>query len=83
MYYLYVLRIQLDGGLNTGYTGNLKNRLKQHQNGEVTSTKPRRPLELIFYEEYRNQVDAKRRERYFKTTRGKSSLRLMLRDSLK
>jgi putative endonuclease len=73
----------LDGELYIGYTGNLKNRLHQHQNGEVTSTKPRRPLELIFYEAHRSLVDAKRRERYFKTTKGKSSLRLMLRDSLK
>jgi putative endonuclease len=83
MYYLYVLKSQLDEGLYIGYTGNLKNRLQQHQNGEVTSTKPRRPLELIFYEGYRSMVDANRREKYFKTAKGKSSLCLMLRDSLK
>ena len=83
MYYVYVLKSQLDGKLYVGYTVNLKNRLQKHQNGGVLSTSPRRPFELIFYEGYKNMEDAKRRERYFKTSKGKSSLRMMLRDSLK
>jgi len=33
-----------------GYTKNLKLRIEQHNNGEVQSTKYRRPLELIYYE---------------------------------
>jgi putative endonuclease len=49
----------------------------------VVSTRYRRPLELIFYESYKNMEDAKRRERYFQTSKGKSSLRTMLRNSLK
>jgi putative endonuclease len=57
--------------------------LKEHQGGEVISTKSRRPFELIFYEGYKSDEDAKRRERYLKTSNGKSSLRMMLRDSLK
>ncbi|MAG44459.1 hypothetical protein CL633_01050 [bacterium] len=51
--------------------------------GEVVSTKPRRPLKLIFYEAYLNRKDALRREKYFKTTKGKVSLRLMLREFFK
>ncbi len=57
--------------------------MQEHNNGEVTSTKSRRPLELIFYEGYKSVKDAKRRERYFKTMKGKSSLNMMLRNSLK
>jgi putative endonuclease len=83
MYYVYVLRSQLDGKLYIGYTTNLRNRMQKHNNGEVTSTKSRRPFELIFYEGYKSMEDAKRRERYFKTTKGKSSLSMILRDSLK
>jgi len=82
MYYVYVLRSQVDGKMYIGYTVNLRNRLQEHQNGEVLSTKPRRPFELIFYEGYKCEEDAKRRERYLKTSRGKSPLRMMLRDSL-
>jgi putative endonuclease len=83
MFYVYVLKSQMDGNLYIGYTTNLKNRLQKHQNGEVLSTSPRRPFELIFYEGYKNMEDAKRREGYLKTSKGKSSLRMMLRDSLK
>ncbi len=79
----YVLKSQLDGKLYIGYTANLGNRMQEHNNGEVTSTKSRRPLELIFYEGYKSMEDAKRRERYFKTAKGKSSLNVMLRNSLK
>jgi putative endonuclease len=66
-----------------GYTTNLRNRLKEHHSGKVISTKPRRPLDLLFYEGYKSMEDAKRREMDLKTSKGKSSLRLMLRDSLK
>jgi putative endonuclease len=83
MYYVYVLKSQVDGKMYIGYTKNLRNRLREHQDGEVMSTRPRRPLELIFYEGYKSMEDAKRREGYLKTSQGKSSLRLMLRDSLK
>jgi putative endonuclease len=83
MYYVYVLKSQFDGKLYIGYTMDLKNRMQEHNNGEVISTKSRRPLELIFYEGYKSMEDAKRRERYFKTTKGKSSLNMMLRNSLK
>jgi len=83
MYYVYVLKSQVDGKLYIGYTTNLKNRLQKHQYGEVPSTSPRRPLELIFYEGYKNMEDAKRREGYLKTSKGKSSLRMMLQGSMR
>jgi len=83
MYYVYVLKSELDRKLYVGYTENLQSRLKRHQDGEVISTKPRRPFRLIFYEGYKSKEDAKRRERYLKTSKGKASLRMMLQDSLK
>jgi putative endonuclease len=61
----------------------LKSRLKLHHSGLVTSTKRRRPLELIFYEAYLNEYDAKRQESYFKTSKGWSSLKTMLAEFLK
>lgn len=82
MYYTYILRSLKDNKLYIGYTADLKKRIKQHSNGEVVSTKPRRPFELIFYEAYASKKDAKRREKYFKTDKGKSSIRMMLQNSL-
>ena len=83
MYYTYVLKSKIDGKLYLGYTENLKRRFTEHNAGEVASTKPRRPFELIFYESFKDIKDAKRREKYFKTTKGKSSLYQILRESLK
>ena len=83
MFYVYVLKSGLDGNLYVGYTKDLRERFQDHQNGRVPSSKPRRPLELVFYEAYKSTADAKRREKYFKTSKGKSSLPMMLRDSLK
>jgi len=82
MYYVYVLKSQKKNWLYVGYSTNLKRRLEQHQKGLSKATKPYRPFELVFYEAYKSKEDAKRREEYFKTTRGKRTLRLMLQGSL-
>src|SRR4030042_3692089 len=75
MYYIYILRSKLDKKFYTGYTSNLKRRLKEHQDGNVDSTKNRRPLELIYYEAYREKQLALNREKFLKTTKGKVQLR--------
>jgi putative endonuclease len=66
-----------------GFTNDLKRRLKEHNSGKNISTKSRLPLKLIYYESHLSKVDADRREKYFKTTKGKSTLRQMLRESLR
>ena len=68
--------------LYVGYTIDLKKRFYEHNNGFNTSTKAYKPFELIHYEAYRNIKDAKRRETYLKTTKGKTTLRTMLKDFL-
>jgi len=81
-YYVYVLLSEKDGNFYTGYTDNLKNRIKKHNNGEVQSTKHRRPLKLIYYEACLNQQDALKREKYLKTTYGKRYLKNRLKTFL-
>jgi putative endonuclease len=61
-YYIYVLRSQKDGKNYTGYSKNLKLRFEQHCNGEVESTKNRRPLVLIYFEGCLNQQLRQRRQ---------------------
>ena len=82
MYYTYVLLSQKDGWFYTGSTGNLKKRIESHNNGEVSSTKYRRPLRLIYYEACLNKLDALRREKYLKTGGGKRYLKNRLKQSL-
>ena len=80
MHYVYVLQSHKDRLLYIGSTDNVEARILRHQMGEVPATKFRRPLKLIFFEAYVEKSDAVRRERYFKTTKGKVTLKAMLRD---
>ena len=81
-YHTYVLYSLRDSKLYIGYSSQIEKRIQQHSNGEVMSTKHRRPLKLIYYESHLSARDAIRREKYFKTTSGKRTLKLMLRDTL-
>lgn len=81
-YYTYVLLSEHDGKFYIGYSSDVFRRLKQHNAGLAKSTAPRRPLKLIYYEAHLSKRDALRRESYFKTSSGKRTLRLMIRNSL-
>ncbi|KKP68625.1 MAG: hypothetical protein UR66_C0004G0025 [Candidatus Moranbacteria bacterium GW2011_GWE1_35_17] len=81
-YYVYILLSLKDGNFYIGFTEDLKRRVSEHNSGKTFSTKCRKPFEIIFYEAYRNKYDALRREKYFKTTKGKTTLRSMLREYL-
>jgi len=65
-----------------GRTDDLKRRIKEHYNKKVWTTKRMKRVELIFYEAFKSKKDAIRRERYFKTTKGKKALKIMLKESL-
>ena len=77
-YYVYVLQSKTKDFIYVGFTQDLQRRLREHNNKEELSTKHYAPFELIHYEAYRNIKDAKRREGYFKTTKGKTTLKIML-----
>lgn len=82
-WYVYVLRSQKDQMFYIGSTNDLERRVQQHQRGENVSTSKRLPVELFYFEGHRSKDDALRREKYFKTTKGKVTLRQMMRDALK
>lgn len=81
-FYVYVLYSLKDHKFYIGFSADLKTRIGDHQEGRNESTKNRRPLKLIYAEAHLSEEDAKRRETYFKTDKGKSTLKQMLRDSL-
>ncbi len=81
-YYVYILQGKKKNFIYVGLTTNLRRRFAEHNNREELSTKHYAPFNLIFYEAYRNKKDAQRRERYLKTTKGKTTLRSMLKETL-
>jgi len=77
-FYVYVLESAADGDRYIGYTSNIKRRLEEHRNGKSFATKFRRPFKLIYFEGCLHSEDAKRREKYLKTTQGRRFLGLRL-----
>ena len=75
MFYTYVLMSEKNKEFYTGFTENLKVRIKEHESGSVKSTRNRRPLKLIYYEACLNEKDAINREKYLKTGFGRRFLR--------
>ena len=62
MHYTYMLRCK-DNTYYTGYTNDLEKRVKAHNAGKGAKyTKGRRPVELVYYEEYEDKHSAMRRE---------------------
>lgn len=78
MFYAYILLSEQDKKFYIGFTKDLKRRLNQHNNKQVISTSKRGKLTLIMYEAYVLEEDARKREKFFKTTKGKAQLRKQL-----
>ncbi|MFA5084450.1 MAG: GIY-YIG nuclease family protein [Candidatus Paceibacterota bacterium] len=66
MHYFYVLQSKKDKELYSGYTNDLRRRFKEHNDGQVVSTKNRKPFILVYYEAYNSEIDAREREKQIK-----------------
>ncbi|HEY4510370.1 MAG TPA: GIY-YIG nuclease family protein [Candidatus Paceibacterota bacterium] len=79
-YYVYVIQSVKDKRWYTGFTVDLRKRLKEHSEGKYKSwTKGRGPFELVYCEMCKNKQDARDREIYLKTGMGKRYLKNRLR----
>ncbi|MDO8592042.1 MAG: GIY-YIG nuclease family protein [bacterium] len=81
-WYVYVLLSGHDNKFYIGSTNDLKRRLTEHKQGKNISTAKRLPIELVYFEGHRSKLDAVRRERYYKTTKGKITLRQIIRNQI-
>ncbi len=78
MNYVYVLISKKDGQCYVGSTTDLRRRLLEHNNGKSAATMSRRPFLLVYYEAYRNEDDARKREQALKR-RGQARYHLVKR----
>ncbi len=64
--YTYIVRCA-DGTLYTGWTNDLKKRIKAHNSGKGAKyTKTRRPVELVYFEHFATKEEAMSREYHIK-----------------
>ena len=78
MNYVYIVECS-DGTLNTGWTNNLEKRVKDHNEGKGAKyTKARRPVSLVYYEEFESKEEAMKREYAIKQMSRSEKLKLTL-----
>lgn len=71
MYYTYVIKSKKDGKLYTGLTNSIRKRLWERNNGKSSYTNGRGPFTLIYCEMCSDSLDARARELYLKSGKGK------------
>ena len=67
-----------DGTLYTGWTNNLEKRLEAHNAGKGAKyTKTRRPVKLVYQEQFETKEEAMSREYHIKQLSRKEKMKLM------
>lgn len=75
--YTYMVKCN-DDTLYTGWTVNLQNRIKSHNLGKGAKyTKSRRPVQLVYYEEFKTKSEAMKREYAIKQLNRSEKLKLI------
>ena len=71
MYYVYILRsTRFINQIYTGFTPDLKQRLKSHNEGSNKHTRKFRPWKVIWYAAFVTKKQAENFEKYLKTASG-------------
>jgi len=74
MFHVYVLRSNKNGRRYIGSCQDIADRVRQHNNGVSKATRHGIPWSLIHTETFSTRAEAVRKERYFKTGRGRDEL---------
>ena len=75
MYYVYAIKSISRNYIYVGLSGNLKQRLHEHNSGKNKTTKPYKPFILIHSEIFPDRNSARTREKYLKSGIGKEFLK--------
>jgi len=71
MFYVYILQsVNFSNQFYTGFTENIKNRLKEHNVGKSVHTNKFKPWRMVYYSVFNNKKKALDFEKYLKTASG-------------
>ena len=79
-YYVYALCSMQRNYIYVGMTTNVLRRYAEHNKGYERTTRPYRPFYLLYSEEHASRIDARKREKYFKSGVGKEYLKRLRMD---
>tara|TARA_R110000787_G_scaffold13816_1_gene42959 strand:- start:338 stop:604 length:267 start_codon:yes stop_codon:yes gene_type:complete len=80
MFWVYAISSLKRNYIYVGLTSDLPSRIDRHNKGYEKTTKPYLPYVLLFSEQVETRLEARKREKYWKSGIGKEKLR-KLRDS--
>lgn len=70
MYYVYILKSEIEDQVYTGFTTNLEKRLKEHNSGKSIHTNKYRPWKIVAAIKFDSEQKAREFEKYLKTGSG-------------
>lgn len=74
-YFTYVIYSESHNRFYKGMTQNIEKRLKEHNSGKTSSTKFYAPWRLIYFEEFSNRDDARKKEKFLKSGQGRDFIK--------
>ena len=77
LHVVYALKSEKDNRIYVGMTTNLERRIKEHNGGYNKSTKAYIPWKLIYKESCSTRIEARKREKYWKSGVGKEQLKTL------
>ena len=80
MFFVYAISSLSRNYIYIGFTSNLNERVDRHNKGYEKTTRAYRPFCLIYSEVVSTRIEARNREKYWKSGIGKQKLRI-LRDN--
>lgn len=78
-WYVYIVECK-DGSLYTGITTNIERRIIEHNTDNMKGSKSlrgKRPVKLVYYEEFETQMDAAKRESAIKKWKREYKIKLI------
>jgi len=75
MYYVYAISSLIKEYIYVGMSKDINTRIERHNKGYERTTKPYIPFELIYKEKCDSRVEARKREKYWKSGCGKEQLK--------
>jgi len=78
LFYTYILINKSASKTYTGSTTNLGRRLSEHNSGKVSFSRAYRPYEIVHYEVFESQKEAREKEKFYKSTTGRRRLKVII-----
>lgn len=78
MYSVYAIKSVVDGRIYVGMSKDIEQRLKDHNLGCIFSTKGYKLWMLIYIERVGSRIDAREKEKFYKSGSGKELLKKII-----